>query len=868
MNAERLALTALQDIHHQIALHAPFDEILSSIIEMVARALPDASVSLMLLDAEDNTLSMVASQGLSDSYCQAAQQIPVGINVASCGASAYLKEIVITHDIEQDDNWRFFVEHTRREGLASCWSAPVLTADDELLGTFATYYRYPRVPEQAEQTRLMQAADLLALAIARQRDRRALQTHEQRLRSLFTHHPDAVCEMDLAGRVLRSNQAVTDITGLTAEQLCGMHYEAFVAAADQPRIALAFQQACQGIPQYYELSGHNVRAETYRLEVTNLPIVVEGDIVGVYGIARDVSAQRQQQTELLLLQRGIDASRNGVLMADASDPNLPLVYANAAFEEITGYRKHEVMGLNCRFLQGKDTDPDARAQIRTAIAEQKEHQVTLLNYRKDGTPFWNLFSIAPVWDLEGRCTHFVGIQQDVTRHYENEEKLRFQRSHDLLTGLLNRTSFEGQLQYHYQPQPQPQPQLQSQSQHRQPFRAMAVLLINLDGFKSINDGLSHEVGDRLLQAVGQRLSDWLQSEDVVARLGGDDFGLLLLDREQEAIIQAAEQLLTLLSRPFVIDGYPLHISASIGISSMGSAICDSGDFIQHASLALREAKLQGYNTWQWYSGDSCPQGSGHIALRREMLEAIEGQQFVVYYQPLVDARTCEVLSLEALVRWQHPQRGMVPPNDFIPLAEQTGQIISIDQWVLHQACLDAVRINHHRPAEQSIVMAVNISPIHFRRVGFFREVQRVLQVTGLAPQLLELEVTEGLLMSGADQAIEQLQALRHLGVRVAIDDFGTGFSSLSYLRQLPINKVKLDRCFIQDIEHSRANAAIVQGVITMAHHLGLQVVAEGVETLAEQEYLIACGCDLLQGFRFSKPVPLAKFMALPVDAHC
>ena len=850
MISARLALVAQQEIQNKIAQHAPFDEILSAIIHMLTQELPDALVSLMLLDAEDNSLSLVASNGLSETYCQVVQSVQVGPNVASCGVSAYRREIVITGDIEQDDNWLSFIEHTRREGLASCWSAPVLTIDDELLGTFATYYRYPRVPEQTEQTRLLQAADLVALAIARQRDRRALQAHEQRFSSLFTHHPDAVYEMDLAGCFLNSNQAVTDIIGLSAEQLRGMHYEAFVAKADQAYSRLAFEQACKGIPQHYELSANNAHGQAYQLEITKLPIVVDGDIVGVYGIARDVSAQRLQQAELHLLQRGIDATRNGVVMADASVPDLPLVYANAAFYEITGYQKEEVIGRNCRFLQGKDTDPNAVAQIRTAIIERREQQVTVLNYRKDGTPFWNLFSIAPVFGLDGSCTHYVGIQQDVTRQRENEEKLRFQRTHDLLTGLLNRTAFEDQLAYHYQ--------------HRQPSLPMAVLVINLDGFKSINDGLSHQVGDSLLQSVGQRLRDWLPVGNVIARLGGDDFGLLLLDREQEAIIQAAECLLTLLSRPFIIDEHQLHISASIGISSVGGVIRDSGDFIQHANLALGEAKLQGRNTWQWYNGDTYPQVGGHIALRGEILEAIEGQQFVVYYQPLVDACSGEVRSIEALVRWQHPQRGMIPPNDFIPLAEQTGQIISIDQWVLGQACVDAVVINGHRSASQQIGVAVNISPMHFRRGGFFLEVQRALEASGLAPHLLELEVTEGVLMSGADKAIEQLQALRNLGVRVAIDDFGTGFSSLSYLRQLPINKVKLDRCFIQDIDHNRQNAAIVQGVITMAHYLGLEVVAEGVETLAEHDDLIGRGCDLLQGFRFSRPVPLAQFMALPL----
>lgn len=850
MHRERQALAAQQHIQNLIAQHTSFEDILAAIIHMVSQALPDARVSLMLLDPLDNTLSLVSSNGLSDVFCRAAQKVPVGINMGACGASAFRREIVITGNIEQDVNWTSFWPHTRQEGLASCWSAPVLTVDDELLGTFATYYSYPRVPKQAEQTRLLQAADLLALAIARQRDRQALQTHEQRFHSLFTCHPDAVCEINLTGHYVNINQAMSQLTGLTAQQMRGQHFNLFIAPADLEHCHQAFAQACKGIPQHYELIGHNVREGVYQLAVTNLPIVVDSEIVGVYGIVRDVSVERRQQAELRLLQLGIDATRNGVVMADARDPNLPLVYANAAFYDITGYQKDEVIGRNCRFLQGKDTDPKAVAQIRAAIKERRELQLTLLNYRKDGTSFWNLFSIAPVFGGDGACTHYVGIQQDVTRQRENEAQLRLQRTHDLLTGLLNRTAFEEQLQYHYQ--------------HRQPALPMAVLVINLDGFKSINDGLSHQMGDRLLQAVGQRLQDWLTTGEAVARLGGDDFGLLLLDREHEAVSQAAESLLRLLARPFMIDQQPLHISASIGIASINSVLKDGTDFLLQANLALAQAKLQGRNTWQWYSDDSCPQTRGHITLRREILEALEGQQFVVYYQPLVEARSGEVKSLEALVRWLHPVRGLVPPNDFIPLAEQTGQIISIDQWVLGQACVDAVLINHARAASQQIGVAVNISPMHFRRSGFVHEVERALAASGLAAHLLELEVTEGVLMTGAEHAIAQLTALRTLGVRVAIDDFGTGFSSLSYLRQLPINKVKLDRCFIQDIDHHRENAAIVQGVITMAHHLGLTVVAEGVETLAEQQDLLARGCDLLQGFRFSRPVPLAQLMALPL----
>ncbi len=835
-------------IQDQIAQHVSFDDILEAIIDMVSSHLADARVSLMMLDPQENTLSLVASSGLSERYQQAAQKLPIGPTIAACGVSAYRREVIITQDIEQDPNWQPFLEYTRPEGLASCWSAPVLTSDKELLGTFATYYGYPKAPKEAERLLLIQAAALLALAIARQHDRQTIALHEQRFRSLFTHHPDAVFEFDLQGRFINANQTLAHITGFSVEQLKGLHYEQFVVPEDRASALLAFDQTCRGIPQHYEVSVCNAQGESYRLEMTNLPVVVNDNIVGVYGIGRDVTLLRQQEAELRLLKRGIEATPNGVVMADASDPDLPLVYVNAAFVNITGYRRDEILGRNCRFLQGKDTDPQAVAEIQDAIIERREHQVTLLNYRKNGTPFWNQFTIAPVFDLHGNCTHYVGIQQDVTDQRENEEKLRFQRTHDLLTGLPNRIAFESRLADDYQ-------------LFRHQSRRLAVLAINLDGFKAINDGLGHQIGDRLLQVVAQRLMYSLRPGDLVARLGGDDFGLLLLNQEEEQIIQAAENLLALLSRSFAIGGHMLHLTASIGISSSGEAIRDSSEFIQHANLAMREAKRQGRNTWQWYGGDINTQIHDHITLRREIQEAIESEQFVLHYQPLVDARTGEVRSLEALVRWQHPERGLIPPGDFIPLAEQTGQIISIGRWVLRQACKDAVIINTERLLP--LPMAVNVSPLNFQRGNFLSDVIQVLMETGISPNLLELEVTEGVLMSGTDKAIELLESIRELGVRVAIDDFGTGFSSLSYLRQLPINKVKLDRSFIHDLTSNSDSSAIVQGVITMTHHLGLQVVAEGVETLAQQEYLIARGCDFLQGFRFSRPVSLETFLQLP-----
>lgn len=843
MSIERYVLEIQHNIQNKIGLHASFSDIFQSIIDMVALQLPGALVSVMRLDHQNNTLNLVASNGLSETYIQAAQKIPVGLNVASCGASAFLREAVITKNIEEDANWSFFHEHSRHEGLMSCWSLPILAVDNQLLGTFAIYYRYPRTPEPTEITVITQAAGLLALAIAHKEKQRALQVSEQRFRSLFTQHPDAVYEFDLAGLFLDCNAAMSEMTGLSIEQIKGKHYLDFVVEEDHKRATLGFEQACRGEAQYYELSVYNALGEVRRYEVTNLPIIEEGEIAGVYGIAQDITVKHLQKEQLHLLQRGIDSTPTGVLMADARIADLPIVYSNSAFHDITGYEKEEVIGRNCRFLQGPNTDPKAIEQIRSAIAEQREHRVTVLNYRKDGTPFWNLFSIAPVFGLDGSCTHYIGIQQDVTRQRENEEKLRFKHTHDPLTGLLNWAGFKLELNDKASQRP-------------------TVLIVNLDGFKSINDGISHHVGDCLLKAVAERLRKWLPQKAVLARFGSDDFCLLLKNSSEEETTQVAEDLLTLLLRPFTIYEHIVHISASIGISSSENDVpLEAEKYIQHANVAMREAKLQGRNTWHWYRGALRDQIGEHVSLRRDLQEAIEKEQLVLYYQPLVDAVTGKVLSIEALVRWDHPERGLIPPSDFLPLAQQTGQIISIDQWALRQACHDAALINRHRPFPLSV--AVNIYPLFFRRSNFFLEVQQALQENELAPQLLELEVTEGLLMSNTSKTIERLQALRDIGIQVAIDDFGTGYSSLSYLSKLPITKVKLDRSFIQGIDHTRDSAAIVQGVITMAHHLGLKVVAEGVETTAEQRDLVHRGCDLLQGFLFSQPVPLQQFMDLP-----
>lgn len=846
---ELALMEAQQEVHERIAQQVPLEDTLDAIARWIGVLLPDAIVAFMRYDAHHQTLSLIPSQRFSRAYQECLQAVPIGPNAASFGSAAFRREPVVTEDIHTDPRWTAFRDAAKREGLRACWSNPVLTAQGELLGTFGIYFHEPQLPTDTSRRRLNQAAALVALAILRDRDASSHRALAEWHRSLFVNHPDGVYEFDLEGRFQRGNAALTRITGHPEDELIGRHFNEFIEPEYRALTQAGFDIAKQGGAHQYESMGTHRDGHLYRLEILNFPVSVDGEVVGVYGICRDITARKQEEEDRRLLERGIQATPNGVVMADTSQPDMPLVYANDAFYQLTGYTPEEALGHNCRFLQGPDTDPEALAAIRWAIHEQQSTEVILRNYRKDGTPFWNQLSLSPVFDADGACTHYIGIQQDITRQREQEALLAHQATHDLLTGLPNRTAFDGHLQAAFE-----------QAQEDQGL--LVVMHLDLDGFKAVNDGLGYHIGNQLLVAVSERLNQIIGEEDTLARLTGDEFALLLpnLDSRQ-AGIDMAEEILSALSRPFMIEKRALHISASMGVACNCEHAEHAYELMQRADLAVADAKQQGRNTWHWYQGDQQRVTEEAVMLRHELHTALRHDQFELYYQPIVEAVNGRIRGLEALIRWHHPERGMISPGVFIPLAEQTGQIIPLGRWVMRRACQDAAAMRDE--GRLMVPIAVNISSLQFRRDGFLDDVKAALNDACLPPELLELEVTESVLLDGAEQAIEIINALKAMGIRVALDDFGTGFSSLSYLRDLPIHKVKLDRAFIRDITTSRSNAAIVQGIITMAHHLDLVVVAEGVEEAEQQQDLVRRNCDLLQGFYFARPMPREAVIVLP-----
>jgi diguanylate cyclase (GGDEF)-like protein/PAS domain S-box-containing protein len=690
-----------------------------------------------------------------------------------------------------------------------------------------------------------------ALMVIRNQQAKALRISEQRFRSLFTQNPNAVFALSPEGTFHSINPVARDFIGAEERTLRGQHFrhivhEATASPGDVQRLDAAFRRASAGRPQSLAMRYRRQGLHPRDLEVSLLPIKVDGGVSGVFGIAKDMTQRVADEERLRILERSLEASSNAVIISDARQPGQPVVYVNPAFTRITGYPAEEALGLTSGFLSGPDTDPDDSASIQAARVEGRPLSLTMRAYRRDGTRFWNQIFLSPVRDGDKRVSHFVAIMNDISEHKEQGNQLAYQATHDVLTGLANRSLFSDHLAHDV-------------ALARRHGQILAVLFIDLDEFKPINDTLGHKVGDQLLISVARRLGHALRPSDTLARFGGDEFVLLLPDLEQADEAETiAERLLVELTRPHRVDGHELHISASIGIALIDDSLQDPEKLIQQADMAMYKAKQQGRNTCQRFTDDLGNRLSERVTLRNHLQEAIDSDQLQLHYQPLLDAAGA-IDGLEALVRWQHPLKGAISPADFIPLAEETGQIIALSHWVMTRACRDARAL-----VDSGLLkgrMAINLSPMQFHRPHFLATLSQVLDETGLPAGHLELELTESILMKDADGAIEILSALTGMGVSTAIDDFGTGYSSLSYLRFLPIDKIKIDRSFVQDVITSDKDAALCQGVITLAKELNLRVVAEGIETPEQHDYLKRQGCEVFQGFLFARPMPMEQLYA-------
>lgn len=559
--------------------------------------------------------------------------------------------------------------------------------------------------------------------------------------------------------------------------------------------------------------------------------------------ARDL-ALKSSQRNLYLAEKVIESSLEGIMVTDAQ---ARILSVNPAFTQMTGYTPDEVIGRNPSLLNSGRQGPAFYARMWESLVAEGQWQGEVWNRRKSGEVYPQLLHITAIRDHDGRLTHYAALFTDISRLKETEARIRDLAYYDPLTGLPNRRLLEDRLQV--------------EIAHAARLRCrLAVLFVDLDRFKRINDSLGHEVGDKLLVEIAHRLRASLREDDTVARMGGDEFLVILnnLAGPDEAAM-TARRLVGALRRPVHIEGRELVVTTSLGVSIYPDDSQDADTLIKHADVAMYRAKDEGRNSFQLFEPAMNARSLEHLALETALHRALPRKELLLHFQPLVDAADGRLVAAEALLRWQHPDLDLVPPADFIPLAEDTGLIVPIGEWVLRSAC------EHHRAWRDAggarLRMMVNISARQFRDEGFVAMVGSVLAETAMPPSCLTLELTESMLMDGTDRTIARLEQLRGLGVGLAIDDFGTGYSSLAYLKRFPIDELKIDRLFVRGVDRSTRDGALVAAIISLGHSLGLRVVAEGVETLGQLGVLQREGCDLAQGFHFSRPLPWQDFIA-------
>ncbi|AFL74876.1 EAL domain-containing protein [Thiocystis violascens] len=580
------------------------------------------------------------------------------------------------------------------------------------------------------------------------------------------------------------------------------------------------------------------------VQVACEPVMHHGVATKLLGTIQDITARMDADKSLRQAARVFENTAEGVVI---TDPEERILAVNRAFAEITGYAEEEVLGATPRILNSGRHDAEFYQAMWAELNRSGQWRGELWNRHKNGQIYPELMTISAVVDGNGELTHYVGVFRDISHLKRSEEKLEYLAHHDPLTGLPNRSLFQARLEQC----------LQRAARHQ---RQVGLLFLDLDRFKIVNDTLGHSIGDGLLQQVAETLSKQVRAADTIARLGGDEFVIILEDIPAARFAaNFAERLMTAFSQPFNVEGHELFITASMGISLYPQDGEEIDALVRHADIAMYQSKNGGRNGFSFFESAMTEGAAERLRLEHDLHGALLRDEFVLHYHPQLALADGQLRGVEALCRWQHPTLGLIPPNQFIPVAEDIGLIDRLGAWVLEESCRQMIvwdQAGFHVPR-----LAVNLSVRELERADLVDEIREILHRTGVAPERLELEVTESMIMRNAELAIKTLAALRGLGVTLAVDDFGTGYSSLAYLKRLPLHRLKIDRSFVEKLTQDSNDDAIVRAILALGRSLGLETLAEGVETQAQVDFLLQEGCIEGQGYLFSRPVPAADLVA-------
>ena len=747
-----------------------------------------------------------------------------------------------------------FVNQIRRQ-IGAKGDTPILAVtafDDktrriELFNLGVTDYILKPVAEEELFVRIRSLLATRQLARAAELDHRLrheqeLNRSETRFRTLFENMTEgmALHEVVYAAdgratdyRILDVNPAFVAHTGLSAVQVVGKLATDAYGAPVAPFLDVYARVAATRQPlefePYFEPMGKHFRIRVYAAE--------EGQFVTVF---EDITARVKAEEKTRIMATVFSSSNEAIVITDAANR---IIAVNAAFPRLTGYAEEEVLGCDPRVLAAGNTPATTYREMWEYLERDGAWQGELLDRRKDGAIYPKWLSISVVRDGAGKIINYIGSFVDISERKASEERVRHLAHHDPLTDLPNRYSLHEWLG-------------QTLALVLRNERRLALMLIDLDNFKTINDTLGHQTGDRLLVQVAQRLGSFVRQSDIVARLGGDEFVIVLPDVAAPAdVAHVADKILAAVSAPYFIDGMELRTSPSIGICFFPDDAAASEELIKNADMAMYNAKAKGRGNYQFFTAAMQVAAITRLAIEADLRVALERDEFELHYQPQLDLRSARIVGVEALVRWRHPSRGLVSPLEFIPVAEEMGLIGRLGDWVLREACRQLAA--WHARGLHDIHISVNLSASQFLDPQLSARIAAILASVNLDARYLDLEITESMSMKSPADTVAVMRALTAQGLSLSIDDFGTGYSSLAYLKLFPISTLKIDRSFVKDIETDPNDADICDVTVLLAHKLGLNVVAEGVETDAQLKYLLSIGCEKIQGYLISKPLPAA-----------
>ncbi|WP_415906060.1 EAL domain-containing protein [Neptuniibacter sp. QD72_48] len=837
----------------EIVLDTQPDSIFTSVCQFIENCVADSIASIMLLDSNNRHLSVVCAPSIPQKSLALLNGLVPSPKAGSCGTAVYTGSPVYVSDIEQDDCWQNFRDVGQELEIKACWSYPIRIDSEHVAGSIAISSPKPRTPTAFHHQLLEAAANIISIALKRLKAQQYLEHSENLLQNITKAMPGVVYQYrltsDLKQEFIYIGPGIEQISGVTAKEATEDFRQFWkqVHPEDQPSLWASIIHTSQHkLPWSHEFRVFHRNGDLRWIRGSSLPDTSNKLDPSLWnGVLLDITPEKASIEQLRLAGIAFSSTNEGIMITDC---NNKIIDVNRAYSDLSGYSREELIGKSPSLLKSPRHDQDFFQNMWASLAEEGHWQGEIWNRRKNGevAPHW--VSINAVHDPEThKLTHFVSVNADISNIKASEEKLSHLAHHDPLTNLPNRLLFGARLEHALT--------------HRESNEKIAMLQLDLDRFKHINDSLGHKYGDQLLLQVTERLSKTLSTRDTLARIGGDEFAILLEELEHAAdAATIADAIVEAMEQPFQLDGKDYFTTASIGVALSPDHGDDSDTVTKNADIALNQAKDSGRNNYAFFQPELSETVEEWIKLEPELRKAVAEKQFVLFYQPQMDATGEKIIGAEALIRWEHPEMGLMPPGQFLSIAEEIGLLTKMGNWVLEEAC---AQLSLWREAGlNNFRLAVNLASDQITKQDLPSEVQTLLYKYEIPADMLELEILETFLLEHEKEATATFQALRQQGVHLALDDFGTGYSSLRYLKQLPITKVKIDQSLVRDIPSDPDDEAIAKAVILLGHTLDLKVCAEGVETPAQRAFLEKEGCDQLQGFLFSKPIRQEQFTEL------